>query len=139
MCAASRHTPAGAGDDPGIGPAEIARATHPPPTEAARTAARRFLLAFLSFEVGAGGRATRRTLRADASAAFAHRLLEAAPGARVAGRDPARLGTLRLHPLSGRPELVLVTGTALRPSGPEPLAFLFGHRRGRWLAVAPAE
>jgi hypothetical protein len=105
---------------------------------AARVAARRFLAAFLAYEVE-GGRTERAVIREGASASFADELTGRAPPGPPASAAPAHLQALRLHLLPGDPGLVLVSGNAVRPSGPEPLAFLFARRRGRWLAVAPAQ
>ena len=104
----------------------------------ARPAARRFLRAFLAREVGKGGAAGARAIRTGAAAALARELL-AAPHRAHAGPPPARLTDLRITPLPGRPRLRLATATARRPSGPEPLSFLFARRGGRWLAIAPGE
>jgi hypothetical protein len=52
---------------------------------------------------------------------------------------PAPIAVLHVSRLPARPDLALVSGTAHRRSGGEPFAFLFARRRGRWLALAPAE
>ena len=83
-------------------------------------------------------RRVRTAIRADAVGALARELLRR-PASLATRLPPARLGALELHRLPGRPGLLLVSGTARRPSGPEPFAFLFARRGGRWLAVAPAE
>jgi hypothetical protein len=119
------------------------RILRPPAAEApvpirARTAARRFLSAFLVEEIGDRSGAVREAIRADAVGTLARELLRVP--ARVPTKpDAARLSALDLHRLPGRPDLLLVSGTARRPSGPEPFAFIFARRGRRWLAVAPAE
>ena len=109
----------------------------PVPPEA-RRAARHFLAAFFSDEVGSGGLAARTAIRAYSVGALTRELLADPPRASTDAAR-ARLGALHLHRLPGRPGLLLISGTARRPSGPEPFSFLFARRRRRWLAVAPAE
>jgi hypothetical protein len=108
-----------------------------PVPAAARSAARHFLAAFLTDEVG-GGLAARTAIRAYSVGALARELLADPPPASTDAAR-ARLGALHLHRLPGRPGLLLVSGTARRPSGPEPFSFLFARRGRRWLALAPAE
>jgi hypothetical protein len=109
-----------------------------PVPAAARRAARHFLAAFLADEVGSGGLGARTAIRAYSVGALARELLaDPTPASTDAAR--VRLGALHLHRLPGRPGLLLISGTARRTSGPEPFAFLFGRRGGRWLALAPAE
>jgi hypothetical protein len=108
-----------------------------PPAADMQPAARRFLAAYLAFE--AGDRHAAAALRASATPSLAHRILaSAAPRPRADTARPAISG-LTVTRLPGRPDLAIVTGTAHRPSGPEPFAFLFGNRAGPWLAIAPAE
>ena len=115
------------------------RRSGPAPLSGALSSVRHFLLAFLSYEVGTGGAASAAAVRADASAGFADQLL--APAVSATAGDPrrARLASLRIEPIAGHPGLILVSGLARRPSGPEPLSFLFAERDGRWLAIAPGE
>ena len=105
---------------------------------AALTAARHFLSAFLSLEVGSGGRAARAAMRTDSVGSLTRELLTGSPRSSAA-TAPARIGVLHLHRLPGHPRLLVVSGSARRPSGPEPFSFLFARRGGRWLAAAPAE
>jgi hypothetical protein len=124
-------------------PATIAGVRRPvsaaPPAHA-RTEARRFLAAFLSYEVGLGGPAAEATIEDSASRGFAHQLLSDPPGSTGRpGRGAARITSLRIDPVLGHPNLALASGDARRPDGPEPFSFLFARRRGRWLAVAPGE
>jgi hypothetical protein len=111
-----------------------------PPPAGAWTQARRFVSAFLSFEVGAGGARTDAAIRAGAWPDFARRLLSDPPTA-PAGAKPrsAHLTSLRVDPVPGHPDLALASGDAHRPEGAEPFSFLFARREGRWLAVAPGE
>jgi hypothetical protein len=102
--------------------------------------ARLFVTAFLAYEVGLGGRRAEAAIRRGASPAFAEELLAHRPtpsGGPV--RSPARIASLKVHAVPGHPDLALVSGEALRPAGPEPFAFLFARRDGRWRAVAPGE
>jgi hypothetical protein len=107
---------------------------------AASASARRFLDAFLSNEMGDRSRRIRQQLTANATPAFASRLLAESP--LVAATSPsraARLGHLTIVLLAHDPPLASVSGVAHRPSGPEQLSFVFVGRRGRWLASAPGE
>jgi hypothetical protein len=111
----------------------------PPPADA-RTEARRFVSAFLSYEVGAGGERTHAAIRVGASPAFARRLLSDPPTAPAGPKTrSAHVTYLRVDPVPDHPDLALVSGDACRPEGPEPFSFLFARRDGRWLAVAPGE
>lgn len=119
-----------------------ARAVPTPPrrSPALHRSARRFLAAFLDYEAGDRGQAVRAALRRTASARFSHESF-AAPAPHQARRRVPSPPTTTFHiiRLPHQPELAIVTGTAHRATGPEPFAFLFALRRGRWLAIAPAE
>jgi len=104
-----------------------------------RAAIRPFLRAFLAVESGRGGSEARATLRADSSPRLARLLLSAPPRRSSPTGFPPRLLSVRTVPIGSRPGLALVSGTAHRPSGPEPFAFLFARRHGQWRALAPAE
>jgi hypothetical protein len=118
---------------------QAASALPSPPPAAGRHAARRFVEAFLSYEVAGGGAAAPKAIRAGADDTFARELISHSPPPTPTDPRPARIEALRVAGLPGRPHLALVSGTARRPSGPEPFAFLFARRQGRWLAVAPGE
>lgn len=105
----------------------------------ARPGLRRFILAFLAAEVGRGGRSAARIIRAGATATLSRRLLGRLPRPSSAEPGRVRLAALRLHRLPGRRDLLLASGVARRPRGPEPFSFIFIRRGGRWLALAPAE
>lgn len=120
-------------------PVALTHPPPPPPSSGARSSARVFLVAFLSYEVGAGGTASTSTIRAHASADFAHELLVPPQSATPGDPPPARLASIRIDPIAGHPRLILASGLAIRPSGPEPLSFVFAERDGRWLAIAPGE
>lgn len=126
------ETPAAIHAPRGLAPRTIAPAVLP--------SARRFVSAFLAYESGEQDRDTRAAIRRGASRSLAREVL-AAPSAHSphaeGGRPPAP--TLTARRLPRRPRLVLVTGEADRAPAPEPIAFLFALRAGRWLAVAPAE
>lgn len=116
------------------------RARHWPSPAGARAQIRRFITAFLAYEVGGGDPATTAAIRTHSSSAFARELLSDPPSAlRRPGPGVARIASLHVDPVPGHPELALASGEAPRPSGPEPFAFLFARRAGRWLAVAPGE
>lgn len=108
-----------------------------PSTASLRRAARRFIEAFLAFEAGADDPRTRGAIRRGADRHLALDLLADRP--RRSGDRSAAALSLRVTRLPHRPGLALATGTARRRSGPEPFAFLFTRRGGRWLALAPAE
>jgi hypothetical protein len=105
----------------------------------ARIAARRFILAFLADEVGIAESSSARAIRTGSIPSFARELLARPPPSSAEDPGEARLRSLRVHRLPGRPDLALASGSARRPSGPEPFAFLFARREGRWLAVAAGE
>ena len=102
--------------------------------------ARRFLTAFLRYEVGDRDPSVARDLRRTSTHQFASDLLRDPPLRRgqAEGR-PATLGRLSIVPIPGDPPLVSVSATARRRSGPEQLSFVFELRGGRWLASAPGE
>lgn len=115
------------------------RHSHLSPVRPALTAsARRFLVAFLRYEVGDRSHAVGRALRATAAPEFATELLRAPPRPPHRAR-PATLGPLAFATVSSDPPLVSVSGTAHRPTGPEQLSFVFELRHGRWLASAAGE
>jgi hypothetical protein len=134
----------GEGSEPGArtatpGPAQVAAPTRTRAPAALATSARRFLHAFLAYEVGARPPHNVAALEATATTSFAHELASARQTAATHPSALARLGPLTLNPLAGKPPLALVTATARRPAGPEQLSFLFTKRGGRWLASAPGE
>jgi hypothetical protein len=101
---------------------------------------RRFIAAFLSYEVGGGGPAAESAIRNCASRHFARQLLSEAPtSAGRPGHRTAAISSLHIDPVPGHPDLVLASGDARRPEGPEPFSFVFARREGRWIAVAPGE
>jgi hypothetical protein len=133
-----------AGSTPPIAPTRTAvalrrqRHQHLPP--GARRQVRHFIAAFLSYEVGRDGRGVAATIRACASPRLARQLLSqppTSPGRPSHGR--ARITSLHINPVPGEPDLVLASGDASRPEGPEPFSFLIAQRDGRWLALAPGE
>jgi hypothetical protein len=106
----------------------------------ARARIRRFIAAFLAYEVGGGNPATTAAIRAHASPPFARQLLSDPPSPlRRPGPGGARITSLHVDPVPGHPHLALASGEARRPQGAEPFSFLFEGRAGRWVAVAPGE
>jgi hypothetical protein len=103
-------------------------------------AARRFLSAFLRYEVGDLTPTVRRTLRSTATPEFARRLFSF-PARPTIGRFPPRavLRRLDVEFVSSEGTLARVNGTAWRAGLPEEFAFLFMLRRVGWLAIGPAE
>lgn len=101
---------------------------------------KRFLVAFLAFEVGDGDPKTEAVVRESASPSFARQLLsEPAAIPRRPNPGLARITSLHIYPVPGHRDLVLASGDARRRGGPEPFSFLFERRSGRWLALAPGE
>jgi hypothetical protein len=126
------------GHGPTIRPARLSgRPTHGHPR--ARPQIRHFLLAFLSIEVGEGGRPEKKIVRDGATPSFSRRLFAGLPPASSTDRGLVRPAALRLHHLAGHRGLLLATGVARCREGPEPFSFIFIRRAGRWLALAPAE
>lgn len=105
-----------------------------------RAAGRRFVSAFLRFEVGDLSPQVTQRLRSSATAAFA-RDLEAAPARRLARRpaEAARIERLEVSFLTASADRGLLSGFARRPDGPEEFSFLFALRGARWLALGAAE
>lgn len=103
-------------------------------------ASRRFLTAFLRYEVGDQSPNVRATLHETATTEFARQLL-GSPTRPTVGRFPpqAVLHSLDVEFVSPEGTLALVRGTALRARLPEEFAFLFALRPSGWLASGPAE
>jgi hypothetical protein len=130
----------------GSAPVGITRGTPPTPgrprapVPALASSARRFLTAFLRYEVGDQGGAVTRTLRATATRAFAVELLRNPPRPLPgAPRPDPHLGSLTFAPVSTKPPLTSVGAVAKRPTGPDQLSFVFELSHGTWLASAPGE
>ena len=104
-----------------------------------RAAARRFLAAFLRYEVGDLGPGVKAALRATATPAFAARLLARPPRAPAPGRFPprARLGRVEVAFVSLVPPRAIAGGAAQRGGEPEQFSFLFELRGRAWLASGP--
>jgi len=106
-----------------------------------RAAARRFLIAFLRYEVGDLSAPVRRALRGAATRPFAERLLRRPPRRPAAGRFPPR-ATLRridISFVSPRATRAVVSGAALRGGLSEEFSFVLARRGGIWLASGPGE
>jgi hypothetical protein len=103
-------------------------------------ASRRFLAAFLRYEIGDMPPPVRRALRMTTTPEFARRLFNF-PVRPAAGRfpPPAELRRLDVEFVSSTGTLALVSGTAWRAALPEEFAFLFALRPAGWLASGPAE
>lgn len=122
------------------GPARRAVARTQERAAGLRRSARRFLTAFLAYEVGELDRSVASTLRATATAPFARRLLAIPPRA-PAGKfpPPARLRRLHIAFVSAGADRALLSGEAFRGTSSEQFSFLFELRQGRWLARAPGQ
>lgn len=114
------------------------RPSRPPAEGDLAEDARRFLRAFLAYEVGGMSSQIEHALRASATPAFSAELLAAPP--RPARRlRRARIISLSTHLLSSRPPEALVSGSAGRPGGREQFSFLFARPGQRWLAAGAGE
>lgn len=102
-------------------------------------AGRRFVVAFLRYEVGDLSGAVRAALRASATPHFARELLASPRPSDSASHSPARIERIDLSFLAASGRRALLTGVAQRPDGPEEFAFAFERRGGRWLATGAAE
>jgi len=102
--------------------------------------ARRFLAAFLRYEVGMVDGRVARALRATATEDFAVSLLRSPPRPR-AGAMPAqaRLLGLGVELAPGAAPRALILGTLRRDGRVESFAFEFERRGERWLAAGVAE
>jgi hypothetical protein len=131
-----------AGHSPGRPPALLARGpsragpSPGAPAPRARRAVVRFLRAYLAYEVGGGGPGR---IRAGSSPHLAAQILGFLPRPPRGRPGAVPLVSLSLSTVPHRPDYLLASGSAERRSGPEPFAFLFARRGGRWIAVAPAE
>lgn len=88
-----------------------------PPAPAVRHVARRFLRAFLDYEVGRLPATVRRRLRATASPALARMLLRAPPRS-VSGRHPRRATIRALEPLGSDATRAEFEALLARPGAP---------------------
>jgi hypothetical protein len=102
-------------------------------------AARRFLAAFLRYEVGNLGQTTTKSLRAHSSPDFAAELLAQPPRDLYRHLPRAQIWRLRVIVLSQSPGRALVSGSALRDGRPEQFSFFFEADGGAWRAVGPGE
>ena len=125
---------------PGLTSPSPPRRSDPPRsnTSGPSEAAHRFIGAFIGHQSDPRDRAARAAIRATAAPHLARELL-ASPLSSVPRAFGRPATTIRVTRLPHRPELALLTGTIHRASGPEQVAFLLTRRRGRWLALAPAE
>jgi hypothetical protein len=117
-------------------PAEPSR-----PRSPAATTARRFLPAYLRYEVGDLARPVARALRASATPQFAAALLGAPPrpigGGPLPG--PARLRRFRVRVAAGAPGWGELSGTAERGGHIERLTFVLERRGTSWLVTGVGE
>ncbi len=105
-----------------------------------RAAARRFLAAFLRYEVGEVSPGVKRTLRAAATPRFAAELLAGPPAPPAGGVPPrAALGPVAVAFVSAIPPRAVISGAARRGGAPEQFSFVFECRRQGWLASAPGQ
>lgn len=107
----------------------------------AKVAARRFLTAFLRYEVGDLSVTVRRALRAASTRRFANQLLSHPPRRSAGGRFPPRATLQRIDvafvsPLATR---AVVSGSALRSGLPEELSFVLARHGTRWLVSGPGQ
>jgi hypothetical protein len=111
-------------------------------TEAeAEATARRFLTAFLRYEVGELTPAVRRMLLTTATPEFGDQLLASPTRRPAAGSFPPRAELRRVDVTFVSPQatLAVVDGTALRAGLPEEFGFVFSLGSSGWLASGAAE
>lgn len=102
--------------------------------------ARRFVPAFLRYEVGDIDAGVRRTLRATATAEFAADLLAVPPRPPAGGFPPrARLQRLAVRISPNSAFHAFVEGTALRGGAPEAFSLEFEYGEGGWRASGVTE
>ena len=100
-----------------------------------KTTARRFLAAFLPYEVGELGPGVRRALRAGSTPGFARQMLARPPGrAPPRMRSSARLGPIAVTFVSALPPRAVISATAERGAATEQISFVFERRGSSWLA-----
>src|SRR4051794_39223017 len=103
-------------------------------------AARRFVPAFLRYEVGDIDAGVRRTLRATATAEFAANLLAVPPRPPVGGFPPrGHLQRLAVRLSPNAAFHAFVEGTALRGGAPEAFSLEFEYGEGGWRASGVTE
>jgi hypothetical protein len=103
-------------------------------------AARRFVPAFLRYEVGDIDAGVRRALRATATAEFAASLLAVPPRPPAGGFPPrARLQRLVVKFSPSAAFNAFVEGTAVRGGAAENFSFEFEYGEGAWLASGVTE
>jgi hypothetical protein len=109
--------------------------------EQLRRQARRFLVAFLRYEVGERGSGVVVALRATSTRRFAARLLGAPPRAPAASGfpPPAKLRKLQVAFLSAAASRALISALARRGGRPEDLSFLFTRTAAGWRASGPGQ
>jgi len=141
----SRHTGSHAGAFGTPGGEDLPAGRSAPPAlsrgrRAVASAARRFLAAFLSYEVGDTSPAVLAALRAASTAEFAARLLLSPPRPPGEGLPRrARLVGVEVTLLASAAPRALVSGTLRRRGTLEGFAFVFERRGGRWLASGVGE
>jgi hypothetical protein len=103
--------------------------------------ARRFLAAFLRYEVGELTPAVRRALRATTTPEFARQLLASPARRPSAGSFPPRAAVDRMNVtfISPQATLAVVDGTALRSGFPEEFGFVFTRTAPGWRASGAAQ
>jgi len=106
-----------------------------------RAAARRFLTAFLRYEVGDVSAQVRRTIRGAATQPFARRLLRRPPRRPATGSFPPRatLRSVYISFVSPRATRAVASGSALRGGLSEEFSFVLARHGGKWLASGPGE
>jgi hypothetical protein len=106
-----------------------------------RRTARRFLAAYLRYEVGERGPLVRRGIRCCATPRFARLLLANPPRSAASQRSlaPARLRGLEVSFQPTRPGLAFVGGVALRGVRREPFSFQFSYTAAGWRASGIGE
>jgi hypothetical protein len=139
---APRAVPTGVGGDGGAsGRVAIAAARSEQRLEREVTvAARRFLAAFLPYEVGELTPSTTRALRRSATSSFAEEMLARPPTPAPPGMAAAaELGPIAVAFVSALPPRAVVSGSVDRGGFTERLSFVFERRGSAWLVSGAGE
>jgi hypothetical protein len=120
--------------------ARLPRSGSRPSGASARLPVRRFVEAFLRFEVGNRRPTVVGAIRRTSTPRFGAELLEGPVGLPVTGAEKAAvISRLEVRTVATSPPVALASGVASRPGGPEEFAFLFVHTGSGWLASGPGE
>ncbi len=123
------------------GPADDASARLARAEVEVKASARRFMAAFLRYEVGELTPAVRRDLRATTTSEFGRQLLTSPPRRPSAGGFPphAELRELNVTFLTPQATLAVIDGASVRDGFPEEFGFAFTRSASGWLASGASQ